>query len=198
MLDRHGEHLAAGGDKQALAAGRNADPLDIFSDVFPARSPAGQARIQRDLEHPLVTALNIELMQAAAGLVDHSITMAVGPNNIPVLLVGQSLNLTTAGVESKQVEALVVAIGNKDHPVTQPEWLKVIDALAGNIHHLRAVRIDDAHRGRGAAAIASPAGRAAIKAVVGRSKVNIGQALAVGMPAAAKETCIHLPLGRPA
>src|SRR5690625_5734639 len=142
MLDRHGEHLAAGGDKQAPAAGRNADPPDIFSNVFPAPSPAGQSRIQRDLEHPLVTALNIEFMQAAAGLVDHSITMAVGPNNIPVLLVGQSLNLTTAGVESKQVEALVVAIGNKDHLVTQPEWLKVIDALAGNIHHLRAVRIE--------------------------------------------------------
>src|SRR5690625_5920752 len=45
---------------------------------------------------------------------------------------------------------------------------------------------------------APPAGRAAIKAVVGRSKVNIGQALAVGMPAAAKETRIHLPLGRSA
>src|SRR5690625_7427927 len=95
-------------------------------------------------------------MQATAGLIDHPITVAVGPNNIPVLLVGQSLDLTTVGVESKQVEALVVAIGNKDHPVTQPEWLKVIDALARNIHHLCAVRIDDAHRGRGAAAIASP------------------------------------------
>src|SRR5699024_12648178 len=159
VLARHGEHLATGGDEQTLAAGRNADPLDIFSDVFPARSPAGQVRIKRDLEHSLVTVLTIEFMQATGGLIDHPITVAVGPNNIPVLLVGQSLDLTTVGVESKQVEALVVAIGNKDYPVTQPEWLKVIDALARNIHQLCAVLIDVALRGRGAAAIDSPDGR---------------------------------------
>src|SRR3546814_17255773 len=82
-----------------------------------------------------------------------------------------------------QVEGGVFAIGQEVDLAIEPERIEVGDPLAGDCGHGVFLRVENANRRRGAAAIAAPAGAAAEQAVVTGPEGEVGQ------PQLGRETC---------
>ncbi len=175
LVGRHGEDLAARGDRNARGRRGERRAGHLVADIAPFGPPRGQIGGERDRQGRSGATRHVERMEHAACLIDDPAALRGDVADIPVGLTGELGDLLACGIVAEDVRTGVPAVGQEIELAVHPHGVELGRAIARNVGLGAGGKVDQLERGGEPAAIAAPAIDAAGEHRIARAAGHIGE-----------------------